>query len=181
MRKVLAGLGLLVLLGAGALAYFVIDPFSDESDPSSSRALTGTSCRRLAGLAGQLAEEDPNPAQFLAALGREAAGIRRGTRGIADLIRGGHNRIPGKGFRERYDDGTSGQARHFSGIAVATILATGNPTLWISRHLRHDPKGSADDNLTEQGISFATQVLTGKLAPDETEDWVLGNLCRKAG
>lgn len=181
MKKLLLGAVLLVAIaGAAGIAYLVFDPFAEDSDPAAERALTGTACQRLAGLTGQLAEEDRRPQDFLLALGLEAAGIHRGSRGVADLLRGGRNRIPGNGFLARYDDGTEGQVRHFSGIAVATILARGNPTLWISRHLRHDRKGSPDDRLTEQGIAFATQLLHGELAPDEAQEWVLAHLCRRS-
>jgi hypothetical protein len=180
MRTALIAAGLLAALALGAVAYIAIDPFGDESDPSVSRGLTGTACQRLAGLAVQLAEEDKTPGEFIAALGREGAGIRQGSRGFADLLRGGHNRIPGRGFLARYDDGTQGQVRHFAGITVATALATGNPTLWISRHLRHDRKGSADDKLTERGVDFATAVLEGRLALDQTGDWILTHLCRRS-
>lgn len=179
MKKALIGLGIITAAAAAVLAYTVVDPFADESDPSTRRVLSGSACQRLAGLAGQLAEEDPEPGAFLAVLGREAAGIRSGSRGFADLLRGGRNRIAGKGFLARFDDGTQGQVRHFSGIAVATIFASGNPTLWISRHLRHDKKGSPDDHLTEQGVAFATAVLRGDLELEQTEDWINTHLCRR--
>jgi hypothetical protein len=170
--------GVLAVLGLGIVAFIAIDPFGDESDPTVARSLTGTACQRLAGLAGQLAEEDPAPAEFIAVLGRDAAGIRRGSRGFADLLRGGHNRIPGRGFLARYDDGTQGQVRHFTGIAVATLFGQGNATRWISEHLRKDPAGSPDGQLTERGIDFATAVLSGKLALADTRDWILTRLCR---
>jgi hypothetical protein len=169
----------LVVLAAGALAYFVLDPFADESDPSASRGLTGTACEKLAEHAGQLAEEDKTPPAFLFALGREAAGIRPGRRGIADLARGGHNRIPGRGFQRRLDDGTQGQVRHFVGLSVATMYGGGSPVRWISEHLRRDPAGTPDGRLSDEGIAFATQVITGRLALDETSGWLRRNLCRK--
>jgi hypothetical protein len=171
--------GLLVVLGLGVATYIAIDPGGGESDPSASRGLTGTACQRLAGLAGQLAEEDPAPAEFIAVLGRDAAGIRQGSRALADLLRGGHNRIPGRGFLARYDDGTQGQVRHFTGIAVATLFAQGNATRWISEHLRNDPEGSPDGRLSERGIEFATAVLSGKLALADARDWILRRLCRR--
>ncbi len=179
MKKVLVAAGVLAILALGALAYLAIDPFGDESDPTVARGLTGTACQRLAGLAAQLAEEDKTPGEFLAALGREGAGIRQGSRGFADLLRGGHNRIPGRGFLKRYDDGTQGQARHFVGISVATLYGRGNPTRWISEHLRRDREGTPDGQLTDRGIDFATGVLRGDLALDDTSNWLLGRICRK--
>jgi hypothetical protein len=170
----------LAVVGLGIVAYIAIDPFGDESDPTVSQGLTGTACQRLAGLAGQLAEKDPAPADFIAVLGRDAAGIRRGSRAFADLLRGGHNRIPGGGFLVGYDDGTEGQVRHFTGIAVATLFGQGNATRWISEHLRKDPASSPDGQLTERGIDFATAVLSGKLALADTRDWILTRLCRKS-
>jgi hypothetical protein len=180
MRTALIAAGLLAVLGLGVIAYLAIDPFGDDLNPTVSRELTGTACQKMSELAGQLAGEDKTPGEFIAALGLEGAGIRQGSRGFADLLRGGYNRIPGRGFLARYDDGTQGQVRHFSGIAVATAVATGNPTLWISRHLRRDKKGSADDNLTEQSVGFATQVLNGRLALDQTGAWILTHLCRRS-
>jgi hypothetical protein len=179
VKKALLALGVLAVLAAAVVAYIAIDPFADESDPTTAHNLTGTACQRLAGLAGFLAREEPDGEAFLLAIGKNGAGIRGGPRGVGDLLRGGRNRIRGKGFRERYDDGTDGQVRHFSGIVAAVVLASGNPTLWISRHLRRDPKGSPDDNLTEQGVDFATAVENGDLKPDDAEDWILDHLCRR--
>jgi hypothetical protein len=180
MRAAAVAIALLAVIWLAAAAYVVVaDPFADDSDPTVSRGLTGTACQRLAGLAAQLAEQDPAPAAFLAALGHDGAGIRSGSRGFADLLSGGHNRIRGRGFVARYDDGSDGQVRHFSGVAMATLFATGNPTLWISRHLRRDAPGSADDNLSEQAVAFSTAVLKGRLALDETSDWILARLCRR--
>jgi hypothetical protein len=179
VKKALLILVALAAIGAGVLAYIAIDPFADESDPTTAHNLTGSACQRLAGLAAVLAQEDPGREKFLLAIGKNGAGIRGGPRGVGDLLHGGHNRIRGKGFRERYDDDTDGQVRHFSGIVAAVVLADGNPTLWISRHLRDDPKGSPDDNLTEQGVAFATAIQKGELKPDEAGDWILGHLCRR--
>ena len=179
MKTAAIAAAVVALLAAAVVAFLVIDPFADDSDPAAQRGLSGSACQKLAGLAGQLAEEDPTPSAFLAALGTDGAGIRQGSRGFTDLLRGGHNRIRGRGFLARYDDGTDGQVRHFSGVAVATLFAGANPTLWISRHLRHDPKGSPDDRLSQAAVEFGTDVLAGRLALDETEDWILGHICRK--
>ena len=42
-------------------------------------------------------------------------------------------------------------------------------------------QGSADDNLSEQAVAFSTAVLKGRLALDETGDWILAHLCRRLG
>lgn len=193
--KLLAGLlVILALLGLGAAAWY-LEPWAADDEPSGDLAerggegdlselegeLTGSACRRLAGLAARLAEREPSRLQFLRDFGREAAGIRPAPRGVGDLARGGRNLIVGRGFLARFDDGTSGQARHFAGIAVATTLVGGaGPTRWISERLRDDPEGTADGRLTEAGIEFATEVLAGGLALAETPAWVLEHLCRRS-
>ena len=95
--RVRLGVVVLLLTGAAVIAYLAIDPFADESDPTVSRHLSGTACERLAGLAGQLGEADDGVNQFLLDLGQQAAGISKGRRALADLARGGRNRIPGRG------------------------------------------------------------------------------------
>lgn len=79
MRLLLA-IGAVGLIGAGVLAFVLIDPLADESDPTVSRHLSGTACERLAGLAGRLAEADDSVNQFLLDLGQQAAGISKGRR-----------------------------------------------------------------------------------------------------
>lgn len=106
------------------------------------------------------------------------AGIRPPPRGLFDLARGGRNLFPGRGFRGRYDDGSTGQARHFTGIVVATTYGGGDPTRWISEHLRLDSAGAPDGLLTDEGIAFATGVLGGRIALDASSDWIRDNLCR---
>jgi|SRR5262245_40866193 len=175
--KVLLALGVVLLVVAGVVAYLVIDPFTDESDPTVSRHLTGSACERLAGLAGQLAESDDDANAFLLDLGQQAAGIRPGRRGLADLARGGHNRILGKGFKRPYDDGTRGQVRHFVGFARAAMYGAA-PTRWIGANLRNDTPGSADGLLGEQGIDFTQQLLAGTLELPDASGWLLTHLCR---
>ena len=140
MKAVLA-IAAVCVLGAAALAYFVLDPFGDDSDPTASLHLSGTACERLAGLAGYLADTDDNVNEFLLDLGQRAGGISRGRRALADLARGGRNRIPGKGFKQRFDDGSIGQVRHFVGYARASMFGGTNVTRWISENLRHDAAG----------------------------------------
>jgi len=76
MRAAAAAIALLAVIGLVAVAYVVVDPFSgeSESDPTVSLGLTGTACQRLAGLADQLADQDPEPAAFLTALATTAPG-----------------------------------------------------------------------------------------------------------
>jgi hypothetical protein len=176
--KVALALGAVLLIVGAVAAYFVIDPFADESDPTVSRHLTGTACERLAGLAGELAETDDSVNDFLLDLGEQAGGIRPGRRGLTDLARGGHNRILGKGFKRPYDDGTRGQVRHFVGFARATMYGGASPTRWISEHLRRDAGDSPDGRLGDEGIEFTQELLHGGLELSGVSDWVRTRLCR---
>jgi hypothetical protein len=176
-------LALAVVAAGAALWYF--EPFGgddgDSVDLSSRQGeLSGSACRRVAGLAAKLAERDEDPRAFMRDFGRQAAGIRPPPRAIGDLARGGRNLIVGKGFLARYDDGSSGQARHFAGIAVATTyVGGGSATRWISEHIRDDAPNQADGRLTDEAIEFSHEVLGGDLAPADTPRWLLDNLCRR--
>jgi hypothetical protein len=134
-------------------------------------------CERLVGLVGQLARQEPSPRRLLARLGREGAGIRPGPLGMVDLARGGRDLIRGRGFRRQFDDATSGQVRHFTGIAVATSLMGPRLTRWTSQRIRHDPLASADGRLTEAGIEFARRLLEGTLPVGAAAGWVHETLC----
>lgn len=183
--KLLGVLLAVAALAAAGAAVWYFEPGANGGDDSVDLAglegeLTGSSCRRLAGISAQLAERDPAPSAFLRAIGLQAAGIRPPPRALTDLARGGRNRIPGRGFLARLDDGSAGQARHFAGIAVATTyFGGGSATRWISENVRQDPAGSPDGRLTEEGIRFATEVLAGELALEETPEWLLEHLCRR--
>jgi hypothetical protein len=177
--KALLAIGVVGVLGAAVIAYLAVDPFGDESDPTTSLHLSGTACERLAGLAGYLAASDGSVNEFLLDLGQQAGGISRGRRALADLARGGRNRIPGKGFKERFDDGSVGQVRHFVGYVRASMFGGANVTLWISQHLRHDSPGSPDGRLGDEGIEFAQDLLTGRLELSEASGWVRSHLCRR--
>jgi hypothetical protein len=172
-------IGLVCVLGA-VIAVLVIHPFGDTSDPTASRHLTGTACERLAGLAGQLAEADDSVNEFLLDLGEDGAGISTGRRALADLARGGRNRIPGKGFKQRFDDGSIGQVRHFVGYARASMFGGTSVTRWISEHLRHDPAGSPDGRLGDEGIEFAQDLISGRLSLSDASAWLRGRLCRRS-
>ena len=178
LMKVLFVLGAVLLVAAGGVAYLVIDPFADESDPTVSHHLTGTACEKLSQLAGQLAETDDDANSFLLDLGQQAGGIRPGRGALTDLARGGHNRILGKGFKPAYDDGTRGQVRHFVGYVRATMFGGANATRWISVNLRNDPEDSPDGRLGDQGIAFTQELLHGRLELSGVSDWLRDRLCR---
>jgi hypothetical protein len=179
MRALLA-IGVACLLAAGAvLAYLAIDPFGDESDPTASLHLSGSACERLAGLADYLAETDDDVGDFLLDLGQQAGGISKGRRALADLARGGRNRIRGKGFKQRFDDGSLGQVRHFVGYVRASMFGGTNVTRWISEHLRHDAADSPDGRLGDEGIEFAQDLIAGRLELSEASAWLRTNLCRR--
>ena len=181
--KVFAGLlAALAILGAAAALWF-FEPGAgdeDETDPAGlSEEFTGSACRRMAGVAAKLAERERDEAGFLRAFGLRAAGIRPPPRAYGDLARGGRNLIAGRGFLARFDDGGAGQVRHFAGIAVASTFGGGEATRFLSIFVRDDPLRSPDGQLTEEGILFATDVLDGDLALEETPSWLLEHLCRR--
>jgi hypothetical protein len=175
--KVVLAIGVVAVIGAAVVAFLLVDPLADESDPTVERHLGGTACQRLAGLAGELAEANHSANEFLLDLGERAAGISRGRRALADLARGGRNRIPGKGFRRPYDDGSIGQVRHFVG-ARASMFGGTSVTRWISEHLRHDPPDSPDGRLGDEGIEFAQELIAGRLELSEASHWLRTRLCR---
>ena len=176
--KIVLAIALFCVMGA-VIAVLVVDPFGDTSDPTASRHLTGTACERLAGLAGQLAEADDSVNEFLLDLGEEGAGISRGRRALADLARGGRNRIPGKGFKQRFDDGSIGQVRHFVGYARASMFGGTFVTRWISEHLRHDAADSPDGRLGDEGIEFSQDLIAGRLELSAAPTWLRTHLCRR--
>jgi hypothetical protein len=177
---VLLAIGVTCVLGAAVLAYLAIDPFGDGSDPTTSLHLKGTACERLAGLAGYLAETDDSVHEFLLDLGQQAGGISKGRRALADLARGGHNRLPGKGFKQRFDDGSIGQVRHFTGYVRASMFGAGSVTRWISEHLRHDAPSSPDGRLGDEGIAFEQAVVSGRLELSDASTWLRTHLCRRS-
>jgi hypothetical protein len=177
--KALLAIGVVCLLGAAVLAYVAIDPFGDDSDPTASLHLSGTACERLAGLAAYLADTDDSVNEFLLDLGQQAGGISKGSRALTDLARGGRNRIPGKGFKQRFDDGSIGQVRHFVGYVRASMFGGTAVTRWISEHLRHDPPDSPDGRLGDEGIEFAQDLIAGRLELSEASRWLRTRLCRR--
>lgn len=154
------------------------DLLGGSDSPLVDRGLTGSACARLGALASLLAIEYPNPRLFLRRLGREAAGIHSGTRGLADLARGGDDLIPGRGFLARYSDGTDGQARHFAGIAVAASYGGEQATRLVSIFVRRDQLNSADGALTEEALLFTRQIQSGELPVAESGGWILDMVCK---
>jgi hypothetical protein len=179
--KVVLAIGVACVLAAAAVAYFAVDPFGDDSDPTASLHLSGTACERLAGLAGYLADTDDDVNEFLLDLGQRAGGISKGRRALTDLARGGRNRISGKGFKQRFDDGSIGQVRHFVGYVRASMFGGTSVTRWISEHLRHDPPDSPDGRLGDEGIEFAQDLISGRLELSDASTWLRTNLCRRPG
>jgi hypothetical protein len=186
--RILAALLALAVLAAAAAALWYWEPWSGSDDSPADIAaeaedpagdFSGSACRRMAGAAAKLAEGDPGAGAFLRELGRSAAGIRPGSRAYGDLARGGRNTLPGRGFLARYDDGSSGQARHFAGIATATALGGGAATRLVSIFVRDDAANSPDGRLTDAAIAFANAVLSGELAPALAPRYLLDNLCRR--
>jgi hypothetical protein len=181
--KVAAAIAIALALAVAGAALWFFEPWEGEPEPVEVSELDeefrGSACRQVAGIAAKLAESDPPSLVFLREFGQRVAGIRPPPRAYGDLVRGGRNRIPGKGFLARFDDGTIGQARHFAGIAAATTFGGGISTRWISIFVRDDPEDSPDGRLTDEGILFATEILTGGLELAETPRWLLDHLCRR--
>ena len=182
--KILAGLAAVVAILCAGAAIWWWEPWASEDDEAVdlsdlSAEFQGSACRQLAGLAAKLAEREDTALGFIRAFGKQAAGIRQPPRAYGDLARGGRNLIVGKGFLARYDDGSGGQARHFAGIAVATSFGGVSSTRFISIFVRDDPLDSADGRLTEEGLAFSREVLTGDLELEETPQWLLAHLCRR--
>ena len=134
-------------------------------------------CAELVELLERLAGEELSPRRFLAATGRFAAGIRPGLAGVVDLARGGRNMIAGRGFQHRFDDSTSGQVRHFAGIACAAGILGPRLTRWLSERVGRDHPASADGRLSEAAIELATGLLGGTLPVAAAPGWVRTVVC----
>ncbi len=178
MRTLLV-IGVVCAIGAAAVAYLLADPFAGDSDSTASLHLSGTACERLSELAAYLADTDDEVSDFLLDLGQRAGGISKGRRALADLARGGRNRIPGKGFKQRFDDGSIGQVRHFAGYVRASMFGGTAVTRWISEHIRHDPADSPDGRLGDEGIEFAQDLIAGRLELSGASTWLRTRLCRR--
>jgi hypothetical protein len=136
-------------------------------------------CNALAALADEIASTslDATPKSFILALGERAAGIDLGLEGYIDLMRGGENSLPGRGFRGEFDDSTDWQVRHFAGAAAATALFGADATRWLTANVLRDAPGTADGRLTEAAIEFSTLLLNGELPLEDASQWMLEKLC----
>lgn len=136
-------------------------------------------CSILADRVEALASGDPRPRALIAALAREVAGIRAFPLGLVDLAGGGTNRVRGRGFRRRYDDGTRGQARHFAGVAGATLYLGGGFAHLLMRTVGGDPRGSADDRLTERAAEWSRLLRRGDLEVAGAAEWIRREICAR--
>ncbi|PPI18764.1 hypothetical protein C5D34_14005 [Rathayibacter sp. AY1B1] len=134
-------------------------------------------CSELADRADALAAAHPRPRAFLAAVAKDVAGIRSAPLGALDLAHGGRNRIRGKGFRGPYDDGTRGQARHFAGVAGATLYLGGPLAHLFLRTIGGDVRGSADDRLTTRAVEWSRLLRRGELAVADAGAWIRREIC----
>ena len=165
-------------------ARHVLDPSSGLTDVrdellSMSSALFLPACRALSVLAELIVAADPSvePMALVERLGEQAAGIRPGVRGLADLATGGDDHLRGDGFRDDLDDGTSGQARHFAGVAAATARLGDEVTHVASTHLMGDGSDTADAQLTHKALEFVRLLESGDLTPGTAADWIRKELC----
>jgi len=133
-------------------------------------------CSGLVALVARLGEDRISGRAFLIRLGRQGAGIRRGPQALLDLATGGRNLFRGGGFRPEFDDGSSGQVRHFSGTAVAVVWLGARLTRWFTR-VRGDAATSADGRLSEAAIEFAELILHDRLPLAEAGQWIRRRLC----
>lgn len=136
-----------------------------------------TTCEQLARVADRLAERDLSPARFLRGLAWNCAGVRPDVRGLIDLARGGRNRFRGAGFRPEYDDGTTGQVRHFAGVAAAPVMLGDGPTRAAVRYALRDPDDSADGRLTETALEFSAGIRSGDIRLAEAGAWIRARVC----
>ncbi|MBF4461311.1 MULTISPECIES: hypothetical protein [unclassified Rathayibacter] len=134
-------------------------------------------CAALAARTDALAASAPRPRALIAALAREVAGIRRAPLGVLDLAGGGRNRLRGRGFRRPYDDGTRGQARHFAGVAGASLVLGGPLAHLFLRTIGGDRAGSADDRLTTRALEWSRLLRRGELPVAEAGAWIRREIC----
>jgi hypothetical protein len=134
-------------------------------------------CAELVKLADSLAEKSPTPRDFLFDLGVRAGGVRRGPVGYLDLLRGGRNVFPGDGIKEKFDDDTGGQIRHFAGIVAASVRVGPARAEWLSENVGNDARRSPDGRLTHIATKFSRLVLSGELAVSDAPGWLSTHVC----
>jgi hypothetical protein len=146
---------------------------------SSAHTLSG--CAALVAVAGLIAAQDPplEPVTFVERLGEQVAGVRPGVRGLLDLASGGRDHLRGSGFQDELDDGTSGQARHFAGVAAAAVRFGGDLTSTAARHLLGDDTRTADAQLTGKALQFVHLLDSGELTPGGAADWIRREVCEE--
>lgn len=144
---------------------------------STGRVNATDACSALADRVDALAAASPAPRALIAAVAREVAGIRRWPLGLVDLASGGSNRIRGRGFEEPYDDGTRGQARHFAGVAGATLHLGGPLAHLLMRTAGGDHRGTADDRLTGRAVEWSRLLRGRELPVSEAGDWIRREIC----
>lgn len=137
-------------------------------------------CEQLARVAERLAERTDDPRRFLRGLAWNCAGIRLDPRGMLDLARGGRNRFRGGGFRTEFDDGTTGQVRHFTGVAVAPVLIGEAATRWAMRTVLRDPETSADHRLSVAALEFSAALREARIHPADAGAWIREHLATRA-
>ena len=138
---------------------------------------TTDACAGLADRVDALASSSPAPRALVRAVARDVAGIRGGLLGPVDLASGGRNRIRGRGFAARYDDDTRGQARHFAGVAGATLYLGGPVAHLLMRTAGRDRAGSADDRLTRRAIEWSRLLRRGRLPVADAGEWIRREIC----
>jgi hypothetical protein len=131
---------------------------------------------QLARVADRLAARGLTPRRFLRALAWNVARIRPDAFGALDLARGGANRVRGKGFRREYDDGSTGQPRHFAGVAVAPLFLGDGAARWAARHVLRDVEGSPDHDLSLAALEFSRELRDGTLPVAEAGAWIRSRL-----
>ncbi|KQQ05689.1 MULTISPECIES: hypothetical protein [unclassified Rathayibacter] len=134
-------------------------------------------CALLADRVDAIASREQRPRALVRSVAREIAGIRGGLLGPVDLATGGRNRIRGHGFAPAYDDDTRGQARHFAGVAGATLYLGGGLAHLFLRTLGGDEPGSADDRLTRRAIEWSRLLRRGELPVAEAGAWIRSEIC----
>ena len=131
-----------------------------------------SAAEHLARIADRLGTRGLRPRRFLRALAWNCAGIRPGLMGYADLARGGRNRFLGRGFRDRFDDGTDGQVRHFAGVAVSPVLLGEALAHLAHRWALRDAPDSADGRLSAAAFRFSEELRSGHLAVTAAGKWI---------
>jgi hypothetical protein len=136
-------------------------------------------CEAMARTVEAIAEEhrEWSGRELLVELGVRVAGIARGPLSALGLLLGGRTRVRGGGFQPGLHDRTTGQSRHFAGVARAVTLLGASRTEWLSVHLRRDPPDSPDGRLTTLAVEFAGRVLDGSLPTRDAGDWIRRNVC----